>query len=104
MNLECPLTIHETPIPKTGPNLRAHPDCARELKQTGIDVVTLANNHILDMGERGLFDTVDCCEEGGLKTVEAGKNIEEATKPLIVTVNDLRVAILNFAENEWSKT
>lgn len=31
-----------------------------------------------------------------------GPNIKEATKPLIVTVNDLRVAILNFAENEWS--
>ena len=102
VNLECPLTIHETPILKTGPNLRAHPDCARELKQAGIDVVTLANNHILDMGEQGLFDTLDCCEEAGLKTVGAGKNIEEATKPLIIKIDDRKIAILNFAENEWS--
>lgn len=43
VNLECPLTIHEIPIPKTGPHLRAHPDCAHELKRAGIDVVTLVS-------------------------------------------------------------
>ncbi len=102
INLECPLTIHDTPIPKTGPYLRAHPDCACELKRAGIDVVTLANNHTLDMGEQGLFDTLDCCKRAGLKTVGAGGNIEEATKALITTVNGINIAILNVAENEWS--
>jgi len=102
VNLECPLTHSQTPIIKSGPHLQAAPACAEGIRSGGFDVVTLANNHILDMGERGLFDTLSTCHAAGLKTVGAGKNLEEATQPLIVDIRGLKVAILAFTEHEFS--
>lgn len=102
VNLECPLTDSNSPIFKTGPNLRADPHCAEGIRAGGFDVVTLANNHALDMGPRGLIDTLKHCAQAGLQSVGAGRDIEEATRPLLVTRDDLTIAILNFAEHEWS--
>jgi len=50
VNLECPLIRNETPVAKCGPNLGAPVDCANGLKAMGVDVVGLANNHIMDHG------------------------------------------------------
>jgi len=101
-NLECPLSEKEDPIKKTGPNLVASPKCIEGLKYGGFDVVTLANNHILDQGERGLRDTLRVCKEADILTVGAGENLEEASQPLYINVKEKRVAILNFAEHEFS--
>jgi len=60
LNLEAPITLDEPnhKILKTGPNLRISEDTTMPyLKQLKIDMVTLANNHILDYGEQGLIDT-----------------------------------------------
>ena len=53
INLECPLTDVDSPIPKTGAALRAPSACISALKNTGIHVLNLANNHILDHGASG---------------------------------------------------
>ena len=45
VNLENPLTARGTPVPKEF-NFRAHPKYTRMLRDAGIDIVTLANNHI----------------------------------------------------------
>jgi len=102
VNLECPLTHAKNPIPKLGPNLKAHPDWALKIRQTGFDVVTLANNHILDMGESGLNDTISACSQASLKIVGAGRNLAEATRALFVEVGEIKVAILALAEHEWN--
>lgn len=102
VNLECPLTNSNTPIAKSGPHLRADPRCAVGIRAGGFDVVTLANNHILDMGERGLLDTLATCREAGLHVVGAGRNLAEATTPLFLEINGIRLAILALAEHEFS--
>ena len=53
-NLECPLTNSENAIEKTGPSLKASLNVARFLKEAGFNLVTLANNHIMDYGVEGL--------------------------------------------------
>ena len=58
VNLECPLTESNLKIKKTGPNLKAVPATVELLKEGKFDLVTLANNHILDYGEQGMFDTI----------------------------------------------
>jgi len=58
LNLECPLTSSETPIIKTGPALKANLKFGRIIKSLGFNMVTLANNHIMDFGEKGLEDTL----------------------------------------------
>ena len=101
-NLECPLTFSNDAIEKTGSNLKSHPDCIDGIKFGGFNVVTLANNHIMDYREQGLTDTIDACNKNNIHYVGAGQNIKEASKPLYLTVNERKIAIINFCENEWS--
>ena len=101
-NLECPLTLSNTPIAKTGPNLKAHPDCINGIKFGGFNVVTLANNHIMDYGEQGLIDTINACNKKNIHFVGAGQNIQNAEEPLYLNIKDKKIAIVNFCENEWS--
>lgn len=102
VNLESPLTHAQTKIRKAGPHLSADPLCARGIRKGGFDVVTLANNHILDMGEPGLLDTIATCEEAGLKTVGAGRTLDDASRPLYIEVNNVRIAVIAIAEHEFS--
>ena len=102
VNLECPLAAETDPINKTGPNLIADPQTVKMLDLGKFDVVTLANNHILDQGRSGLVSTLDVCQRNGLKIVGAGINIGNASKILDLEIKGNRVAILNFTEHEFS--
>jgi len=102
VNLECPLTNSNTPMPKTGPHLRADPRCADGIKGGGFHLVTLANNHILDMGEQGLTDTLSACYTAGIETVGAGRTLTEATEIKYFKIKELNIAIINAAEHEFS--
>ena len=53
-NLECPLIEQAAPIMKTGPVFGEPSACINGIKQAGIDVLTLANNHIMDHGAADL--------------------------------------------------
>ena len=55
-NLEAPLTARGVRAEKAA-TYRAHPDRIAEVQGFGFDVVTLANNHMLDNGQEGLTDT-----------------------------------------------
>lgn len=101
-NLECPLTFQAKTIEKSGPSLKAHPECVELLKELGVNVVTLANNHIMDYGEAGLSETIKLCNDANIKTVGAGGNLIDARKPIIIKSGNLKVGILNIAENEFS--
>ncbi len=101
-NLESPLTRRQSPIIKSGPHLRADPLCAAGIRGAGFDVLTLANNHILDMGADGIADTIEACDRAGLLTVGAGKNFQDATRLLNVSINGIRLTILSLAEREFS--
>ena len=87
-NLECPLTLSNIPIAKTGPNLKAHPDCINGIKFGGFNVVTLANNHIMDYGEQGLIDTINACTKNNINFVGAGPNIGDAEEPFYLNIKD----------------
>lgn len=100
-NLEGPLTNSNNYIEKTGPNIKADPSFLRPLKDVGFDIVTLANNHIMDYGEEGLKSTIRVCEKEGIRFVGAGENIKKARQPLLLNLNDKKIAIINIAENEF---
>ena len=102
VNLEAPLTTKKNPIEKTGNNFMAHPDNAKLIKDMGFDAVTLANNHILDQNNKGVFDTINSCEKVGLKTVGASKNLESAKEPLIIEVKNKKIGIINLCEQEFN--
>jgi len=102
LNLEAPLCIKGTPVAKSGPNLRAHPDCIRAVAEAGFNVVCLANNHIMDFGQSALVETIDICKRAGLVTCGAGKNLAEAQHVKIVERKGLKIAFIAVAEHEFS--
>lgn len=102
VNLECPLTDVDSPIQKRGPALRASSACIAGLKNAGIHVLNMANNHILDHGAQGVENTLRLGESAGIATVGAGRNREEARRILIRKVGGVRIGILGVAEHEFS--
>ncbi|WKA57758.1 CapA family protein [Planococcus shenhongbingii] len=101
-NLEAPATESNEPIMKTGPNLKALPRDLETLQKGGIDVFSMANNHILDYGTQGVIDTLETCEKLGIRTVGSGRDSKAAKEPLFIPVKDKMIGILSFAEAEFN--
>lgn len=58
------------------------------LSSLGIDSVSLANNHTLDYGIAGLENTLEVLESQSISVLGAGKNLAEASRPLVIEVPD----------------
>ena len=101
MQFETVLTEADTPIVKSGPNIKCNPGVVEFLQEWGGDVTLLANNHTGDFGPDALMDTIATLQGCGFKTVGAGANIDEAYTPLICDACGIKVGILNIAENEF---
>lgn len=103
VNLEAPVTDLKRKALKYGPNLKANRESTLNvLKSLRVDAVTLANNHMLDYGEQGVADTLQFFREKNIATVGVGMNISEASKTLYINTKEGKIAIINFAENEYS--
>ncbi len=98
---ETPTVLKENPIPKSGPNLNSAPETIQIVRDAGFDVALLANNHIGDHGTDGVLETLQCLHKSGMKTVGAGKNLDEANRPLALFAGGKKILLLNFAENEF---
>lgn len=103
-NLESPLTSSDNPISKTGPVLKSNPNLVNALKFAGFNLVTLANNHIMDYGKIGLEETIHILERNEIDYVGAGLNFQKASETKHKTLKDKKIALINIAENEWSTT
>lgn len=66
------------------------------IKEMGFDVVSLANNHVFDLGEEGLKNTIDILKKNNIKYCGAGLNIEEASAPAIIEKDGVRIALLAY--------
>lgn len=75
-------------------------------QELGLDLVTLANNHALDFGKDALLDTCETLDKADIRYVGAGKNLEEASSPVILEVNGLKLAFLGttrvMPEYSWA--
>lgn len=103
-NLECPVTACEEAKKKTGPNLKSKPEAVDFLINSGFNLVTLANNHIMDYGDQGLKETLEHLKNKNLPFVGAGKNLKEAGTVFYYQKDNLKIGVINVAENEWSTT
>ena len=68
--------------------------------QIGVDLVSLANNHAYDYGEQALLDTFSTLEGAGIPYVGAGRNIEEAKKPVYLIANGMKIAVVSATQIE----
>ncbi|HUU11792.1 MAG TPA: CapA family protein [Phycisphaerae bacterium] len=94
VNMEGPLIAEASPIMRPGSILGAPEACVRGFKNAHIDVVTLANNHIMDHGEAGLKTTLAACRQAGIATVGAGENLLAASRIHTVEVGGVRIGLL----------
>lgn len=103
INLECPVVEDKNKkILKSGPHLAGSPFTFSYLEQIKTNLVTLATNHLMDFGVEGLRNTLNLCDKHSIAYVGAGLTIEEAREPFFMEKDNTRLAVLNFAENEWS--
>lgn len=101
-NLETPLVDAPSPIDKCGPSLLAPTDTVRGIKALGADLLSLANNHIMDNGEQGLYSTMDALTANKIAFFGAGKKLSEASKPALLRVGEKTLGILACVDPEFS--
>jgi len=101
VNLEGPLVtsdINYTPL-KSGPRLKQSENVVRVLEEMGSNMLTLANNHILDYGIDGYQQTINTLH--GRYLLTGCGTWEEAYKMAVIEMDGLKVGILNFCEMQF---
>lgn len=73
----------------------------RRLKELHVEIVSLANNHFFDLGEEGAQHTIELLEKEGILHCGAGKNLEEAGRPVVLEIKGKKVAFLGFCDTEY---
>lgn len=97
-NLECPLTDRGTPHPTKPIVFRGRPEYGRGLKFAGFDVVSLANNHIIDYGREGLRQTQAVLDTLGIGYAGAGGDAYEAYQPFFLVKSGVGFGFLAFSD------
>ena len=101
-NLEMPFTDILSPIDKSGPALRAPTSAIGGYKSLGVDLVTIANNHIMDHGVQGLHATVSLLNENGVAHLGCGESLQEAKKAYVFVCDGKKIGVYACAEKEFS--
>lgn len=104
VDFECPLTASEKARRKTGPHQKSHPETISILNYAGVNLVVLANNHIMDYDNDGIAETLELCRKNGIDTTGVGRSREEAALPYSKMINGRKIAVLNYADNEFLST
>ena len=94
INNEFPYTLRGTPTEEKQFTFRANPERVNLLTDMGVDLVTIANNHVYDYGEISLLDTLDTLDAAGIPHGGAGKNRKEAQRPVTLTVNNRKISFI----------
>src|SRR5882724_1453678 len=91
-NLETPLCD----APRERDLFRGHPAMAGVLAAAGFNVLSLANNHVLDYGSEGLRQCASALRERGVVVLGAGLDRQESRRPVILERAGMRVGLLGF--------
>lgn len=108
-NMESPL-IGNAATGRTTPGgttvFRGDVDFAQAIKKAGIDVVSLANNHMKDQGVKGIISTIRVLDDAGVQHAGAGQNLSEAQAMARMVIPskqggpDLKVGILAYNDRD----
>jgi poly-gamma-glutamate capsule biosynthesis protein CapA/YwtB (metallophosphatase superfamily) len=101
-NLECPLTTATTAHPTKGIVLKTHPENVAGITDAGFDFAALANNHIFDYLEAGLYQTLSVLDSAGVAHTGAGANDLLARRTCFLSRNGLSLAMLAFSDRTGS--
>ena len=97
VNLETAVTSRGAPQPKTY-HFRTGPTAFTALRDGGVGLVTMANNHVLDYGQAGLADTLAAARAARFPYVGIGKDAAAAWAPYVTTVKGMRIAVIGVSQ------
>jgi len=99
-NLEGPLTsicnsamnldkeyVFRSPAEKVAP----------ALKKAGFNLLNLANNHILDYGIEGMYDTIEALRQNDIASTGVGKNLSAARSGTIINTANGKIGFLGYS-------
>jgi len=92
-NLESTLSTDGSPT-QGGDSFGARPRVLRGLESAGFDLVSLANNHVGDYGDRAMRQTFTRLRAADLDYVGAGRTLAEARRPVVITRDGVRIGFL----------
>jgi poly-gamma-glutamate synthesis protein (capsule biosynthesis protein) len=105
-NLECPVTAGGVRAAGKTWTFRAPPKSLAALKAAGFNLLSIANNHVMDYGQEGFLDTLAALRREGLAFVGGGRDRAEAEGLHVSEVRGLRVGVLaftsTFPESAWA--
>ena len=96
-NLESPISSLGTAVKGKEVNFRAAPEVIHGIRNAGIDVLSLGNNHSSDYGADALMETMDILSHNGIAYIGAGANAAAAHRPANLTVNGIKVSLLGYS-------
>ena len=102
VNLECAITSSSmkwSGTPKAF-YFGASPNAAKALETSHIDVVSLANNHLLDFDYQGLKDTLLLLDKYNIKHTGAGENIFSAKEPAFFEYQNIKFAMVAYCDHQ----
>lgn len=99
-NLESPLAYSDHEHPTKSIVFKGYPPYAAGLPSAGFDLVTLANNHILDYMEEGLLETIDAVEGQDVLWIGAGMNDILARRPTFLNREGQVIAVSGYSNRD----
>ncbi|MEV6724619.1 CapA family protein [Streptomyces xanthochromogenes] len=93
VNLETAITTRGAAEPKLY-HFRTPPSALTALQASGVDAVSMANNHAVDFGPAGLADTLDAVHHAPIPVLGIGANEAEAYKPYVKNIRGVRLAVV----------
>ncbi|WFB34539.1 CapA family protein [Kiritimatiellota bacterium B12222] len=102
LNLECAITESPHSIKKIGPCLKAPYQTAKIIKNLGVTLVGLSNNHVFDYGKKGAEDTIKALDDSQIEHTGFGMNYEDSRKNFVMKNRNEKVAVLAVCEHEYS--
>lgn len=94
-NLETPLAGKSLKYSERNYSFNTPDEMALALKQCGVDLVTTANNHVLDRGIAGLERTLDVLDNVGISHTGSSR-LSETSHPFVENIGGIKVAFISY--------
>jgi Bacterial capsule synthesis protein PGA_cap len=95
VNLECAVSDLGSKVPKRF-NFRGDPAALPAMREAGVDVANMGNNHAYDYGPVALLDERRNLIRNHIAPVGAGKDAREATKAALFERNGWKIAVVGI--------
>jgi len=96
-DLESPLSMGSQTSATGRSTVLGAPEAATGMRNAGINLVSLANDHIMDYGTAGLINTVNRLNQVGIAHAGAGNNSQQAYTRTVLNIKGKKVALLSLS-------